>query len=130
MNNIKDKVYKALTDEGLEVTDIYPKDWAKLPAVQYVEEDNSVAEWTDDKEQTSHVLYRIEIWDTKSTSGTALKVDKALSAMGLKRVLCKDIVTDGIIEKVAKDIDDASGLRHKKMNYEAYYDSDYIYHGM
>lgn len=107
MNNIKDKVYKALTDEGLEVTDIYPKDWAKLPAVQYVEEDNSVAEWTDDKEQTSHVLYRIEIWDTKSTSGTALKVDKALSAMGLKRVLCKDI-------------DDASGLRHKKMNYEAY----------
>ena len=43
----------------------------------------------------------------------------------------KDIlVTDGIIEKVAKDIDDASGLRHKKMNYEAYYDSDYIYHGM
>ena len=100
MINIKDKVYKALTDEGLEVTDIYPKDWAKLPAVQYVEEDNSVAEWTDDKEQTSHVLYRIEIWDTKSTSGTALKVDKA------------------------------SGLRHKKMSYEAYYDSDYIYHGM
>ena len=49
MNNIKDKVYKALTDEGLEVTDIYPKAWAKLPAVQYVEEDNSVAEWTDDK---------------------------------------------------------------------------------
>ena len=115
MINIKDKVYKALTDEGLEVTDIYPKDWAKLPAVQYVEEDNSVAEWTDDKEQTSHVLYRIEIWDTKSTSGTALKVDKALSAMGLKRVSCRDI-------------DDASGLRHKKMNYEAYYDIDYIYH--
>ena len=108
MNNIKDKVYKALTDEGLEVTDIYPKDWAKLPAVQYVEEDNSVAEWTDDKEQTSHVLYRIEIWDTKSTS---------LSAMGLKRVSCRDI-------------DDASGLRHKKMSYEAYYDSEYIYHGM
>ena len=24
MINIKDKVYKALTDEGLEVTDIYP----------------------------------------------------------------------------------------------------------
>ena len=43
MINIKDKVYKALTDEGLEVTDIYPKDWAKLPAVQYVEEDNSGA---------------------------------------------------------------------------------------
>ena len=101
MINIKDKVYKALTDEGLEVTDIYPKDWAKLPAVQYVEEDNSVAEWTDDKEQISHVLYRIEIWDTKSTSCTALKVDKALSAMGLKRVSCRDI-------------DDASGLRDRK----------------
>lgn len=117
MINIKDQVYAQLEGVLDNVTDTYPSNWANLPAVQYTEEDNSVAEWTDNEEQISHVAYRIDIWDSKSTSKTALDIDRVLASFGLKRVSCRDL-------------DDTSGLRHKQMRYEAYYDNDFIYLGM
>ena len=48
MVNVKDQVYKAITEQNIteNVSDGYPKDWATLPAIQYMEEDNSVYEWT------------------------------------------------------------------------------------
>ena len=40
MKNVKDQVYAALAEVFENVTDQYPDDWATLPAVEYIEEDN------------------------------------------------------------------------------------------
>lgn len=42
MKNVKDQVYAALLSVTKNVSDVYPKDWAEFPTIQYVEEDNSV----------------------------------------------------------------------------------------
>jgi len=107
MINIKDQVYKALDDVYTgHVSDLYPTDWTKLPAIQYSEEANNVYTWTDDEEKISYVRYRVDIWDTASTSQTAINVNDALAALGLIRIECQDAP-------------DPSGLRHKQMRFEA-----------
>ena len=110
MINVKDQVYKALTDVTDNVTDNYPSDWSKetYPIIIYKEEDNKVYEWTDEKEYKSYLRYYIEIWDKKSTSVTALDVDKAMSKLGLKRILCQD--------------DNHPEWKHKIMRYEGIID--------
>ena len=115
MKNVKDQIYAALAAVFDNVSDQYPSSWANLPAVQYVEEDNKVHERTD-REEKAYVRYRIDIWDTKSTSQAALKVDEALSALGLIRTACQDAP-------------DPSGLKHKLMRYEAIIDmwTDEVY---
>ncbi len=116
MKNVKDEVYDALLKVTGNVSDAYPKDWAKFPAIQYAEEDNSVFERTGNKEDKAKVRYRIDIWDNKSTSETALAVDAAVSALGLVRTGCTDVP-------------DPSGLKHKQMRYEGIIDmySDIVY---
>ena len=47
MKNVKDQVYSALLTVTENVSDTYPKDWANFPTIQYVEENNSVWERTD-----------------------------------------------------------------------------------
>lgn len=111
MVNVKDQVYAAIKDITLNVSDGYPKEMAVLPAIQYTEEDNSVAEWVDGRESKSHLLYRIDIWNNKSTSQTAMDVDAGLSALGLRRRQCNDV-------------DDVTGLKHKIMRYEGILDLD------
>lgn len=105
MQNVKDKIYEAIKDVTENVTDQYPKNWATLPAIQYCEEDNKVLQWADNKEQSSYVRYRVDIWDNASTSLTALQIDAKVSALGLKRIQCTDL-------------DDQSGYKHKVMRYE------------
>lgn len=116
MKNVKDQVYNAILTVAENVSDLYPKDWSILPAIQYVEEDNSVFERTDDKEQKSKVRYRIDIWHNKSTSDIAVKVDEAISKLGLVRTGCSDVP-------------DPSGMKHKQMRYEGIIsmDDDYVY---
>lgn len=106
MIDVKDRVYEALCKACSSVSDAYPTNWTELPAVQFMEEDNRVHTWTDDKEQISYVRYRIDIWDNRSTSETALAVDRELSKLGLERTLCQDV-------------DDPSHLKHKVIRYEA-----------
>lgn len=107
MINVKSKVYDALCKAVKNVTDSYPTSWADLPAVQYMEEDNKVVEWTDDREQKSYVRYRIDIWDNTSTSAAALSIDAEIAgSLGLERTFCQDV-------------DDPSHLKHKVMRYEA-----------
>lgn len=110
MKNVKDQVYAALNAVFENVTDQYPNDWGALPAVQYTEEDNKVYERTD-KEEKAYVRYRVDIWNTKSTSEAALQVDAALSALNLVRILCKDTP-------------DPSGMKHKVMRYEGIIDME------
>ena len=109
MINVKDQVYDAIKDITENVGDGYPKDWAKLPTIQYMEEDNSVAEWVDGKESKAHLMYRVDIWNNTSTSAYAIQVDTALAALGLRRRQCNDV-------------DDPSGLKHKVMRYEGIID--------
>ncbi len=54
------------------------------------------------REDKSKVRYRIDIWDLKNTSPTAVAVDKAVSALGLKRIGCADVP-------------DPSGMKHKQI---------------
>lgn len=117
MINVKDEVYKALLNVTDNVTDSYPKDWAKEPAIQYMEEDNKVAEYTDMKEQKAYVRYRIDIYHSMSTSAAAVAVDAALSALGLLRKLCQDV-------------DDPTGRKHKLLRYDMIIDVETgdVYH--
>lgn len=110
MINVKDQVYKVIKDIFPNVSDSYPSEWANLPAIQYVEEDNKVYEFTDGKEDKSYIRYKIDIWHNRSTSEYALEVDKQVSALGLRRTLCQDVA-------------DPSGLRHKVMRYEGIIDN-------
>jgi len=116
MKNVKDQVYAALTAVCENASDAYPSNWANLPAVQYAEEENKVMERTDNQEQKAYVRFRIDIWDGKSTSAEALKIDDAISALGLVRTACQDVA-------------DPSGLKHKMMRYEGIIDmhSDTVY---
>lgn len=99
MKNVKDQVYKALLMVSKNVSDTYPKDWVEFPTIQYVEENNSVYERTDNAEQMAKVSYKIDIWHNQNTSESALAVDKAVAALGLVRTYCGDVP-------------DPSGLKH------------------
>ena len=118
MINVKDQVYAGLSEKLTNVSDTYPRTWQDLPAVQFVEEDNSVAEYTD-KEEKSYVRYRVDIWHNNSTSNAALTTDSVMSGFGLKRTQCSDV-------------DDPSGLKHKLMRYEGIVDNEteVVYHEM
>jgi len=111
MINVKDQVYEAIQGICENVSDGYPQNWVKLPAIQYTEEDNSVAEWCDGKEQKAHLLYRVDIWNNDSTTAATLAVDAALAPLGLRRTACGDV-------------SDPSGLKHKVMRYEGIIDVD------
>lgn len=119
MINVKDQVYIALSTVTENVTDFYPRDWEKDLAIQYMEEENKVVEYTDMQEQKSYCRYRIDIWARKSTSAAALAVDSAVAALGLKRTQCMDV-------------EDPSGLKHKQMRYEMIIDVETgaVYHSM
>lgn len=109
MINVKSHVYDGIKEITENVSDLYPTSWTTLPAIQYAEEDNSVVEWTDDREQKAHLLYRIEIWDNRSTSEIALQIDEAMARLGLRRIGCSDTP-------------DPSQLKHKTMRYEGIID--------
>lgn len=120
MKNIKDKVYEALLTVSKHVSDSYPGTWAEDATIQYAEEQNNVFEASSSEnglqEDKAFVRYRIDIWDRKSTSATALAVDEAMKATGLKRTECTDVV-------------DPSVMKHKQMRYEGIVsmDSEEVY---
>ncbi len=116
MINVKDQVYDSIKGITKNVSDGYPKDWAELPAIQYTEEDNSVAEWSDNAEQKAHLLYRVDIWHNSSTSEAAMAVDAKMAEIGLRRTACGDVA-------------DPSGLKHKVMRYEGIIDvtTEFVY---
>ena len=119
MKNIKDLVYEALAEKFGNVTDSYPSDWANLPAVQITEEENKEYEHTT-KEDKSYVRYRVDIWDAKSTSESAVLVNKALGS---------NIGEDGIQEGVGlirtgcSDNNEPT-MKHKVMRFDGIIDMD------
>ncbi|RGY95225.1 hypothetical protein [Clostridium sp. AM58-1XD] len=119
MINVKDEVYAALCQVTDNVTDYYPRDWEKDLAIQYMEEENKVYEYTDMEEQKAYVRYRIDIWHRRSTSAAAVAVDGAIAKLGLLRISCTDV-------------DDPSGRKHKQIRYEMIIDvkTGQVYHSM
>ncbi len=111
MINVKDQIYSALCEVCDNVSDLYPQTWASLPCIQYTEEANNVYTKTDEAEQMSQLRYRIDIWDSGSTSAMALAVDGVIAPMGLVRTQCADVA-------------DPSGMRHKQMRYEGIIDNE------
>lgn len=109
MINVKDQVFAAIKGISANVSDSYPSDWTTFPAIQYVEEDNKVVEFTDGKEQKAYVRFKVDIWHNRSTSAAALSVDVAIAALGLKRTACGDVP-------------DTSSFKHKVMRYEGVID--------
>lgn len=116
MINVKDIIYKEISSI-YDLTDSYPQSWNNFPAIQYTEEENHVYEYTDDKEASSYIRYRFDIWDNKSTSKTACDIDEKMAKLGFKRISCQDVP-------------DSSSLKHKQMRYEAIIDckKQFIYH--
>lgn len=108
MINVKDQIYQKLQGICDNVSDIYPQATSTFPAIQYTEEANNVYMKTD-KEELSMLRYRIDIWNTGSTSQLALAVDEAISELGLVRTQCMDVA-------------DPRGLRQKQMRYEGIID--------
>lgn len=119
MKNVKDQIYAALCQVSENVSDSYPGDWTVFPAIQLTEEDNSVYERTENKEQKAQVRYRIDIWNNKSTSDAAMAVDEVVSKLGLVRTACADAPEPG-------------ALKHKVIRYEGIIsmDDDYVYWNM
>jgi len=119
MINVKDEVFKALLTVTENVSDHYPRDWEQDLAIQFMEEENKVVEYTDMQEQKAYCRIRVDLWARKSTSEAAIAVDKAVSALGLKRIQCMDV-------------EDPSGRKHKQMRYEMVIDvkTKRVYHSM
>ena len=117
MINVKDKLVNELEKVVNNVSDTYPQSFQTMPAVSYCEENNSVYEETDEGEASSLIRFRIGIWDTVSTSQTAVKIDEVISKFGFKRIACSDV-------------GEPTGIKHKLMRYEAVIDIDQsaIYH--
>lgn len=111
MINVKDQVYEVLCSVCKNVSDLYPNDWENFPAIQYIEEANTVYTKTDEAENMSYLRYRIDIWDRVSTSQTTIAVNEAVAALGLVRTECKDV-------------EDPSRHRHKQMRYEGIIDNE------
>ncbi len=114
MINIKPTIKAALDAVSTNVNDTYPADWATFPVIQYIEEDNSTWEKTDNTEQKAYIRYKIDIWNKASTSAAALAVDNAIAGLGFVRTL-------------SVDTPDPSGLKHKVMRYEAVIDVNDMY---
>ena len=117
MLNVKDEIYRALLTVTEEVTDSYPSNWEEDLAIQYMEEENRVAETTSRGETKSLVRYRVDVFHRRSTSEAAVRVDAAIAPLGLKRIQCTDV-------------EDPSGRKHKVMRYEGIIDekSLLVYH--
>lgn len=117
MINVKPEVFEALKKIVPNVTDAYPKDWTNFPVVVYLENENKPSDVTSSGEASSDISYTVHIWDKKSISDIAVKIDAAFVALGFKRTTCQDVP-------------DNQELRHKLMRFNGVVDVDTlrVYH--
>lgn len=113
MINIKDMIVEQLETVIDNLSDTYPQNFNDFPAVSYCEEENCTFEVTDEGEASSLIRIRIDIWSNKSTSSTAVDIDRVIAGFGFKRISCSDV-------------GEPSGMKHKLMRYEAIVDTNKI----
>ncbi|MCM1104933.1 MAG: hypothetical protein NC409_12605 [Clostridium sp.] len=106
MINLKSRILAQLESMGCgaDISDSFPDDFSKKTQIQYTEEENRVNSQSGNGAINSYVRYRIDIWDTVSTSELACQTDAALSSMGLVRTGCMD--------------NNETARKHKIMRYE------------
>lgn len=92
MINLKNRILGRLEamESGADISDSFPDDFTKQKQIQYTEEENKVNSQSGSGVIDSYVRYRIDLWDTVSTSELACQIDAALSSMGLVRTGCMD----------------------------------------
>ncbi len=92
MINLKSRILDRLEEmeSGADISDSFPDDFSKQRQIQYTEEENKVNSQSGRGAIDSYVRYRIDIWDTVSTSELACQTDAALSGIGLVRTGCMD----------------------------------------
>ena len=112
MVNMKEKVYQALCtafDEDM-VSDSWPQSVEQIPCIVYTEEENKSYERTGSRTTKSYCRFRIDIFNTGSTSEDAAMADGALAwneegtGLGMTRTGCNDV--------------NSADYRHKIMRYE------------
>lgn len=105
MIDVKKEIYTELSKISENVTDSYPSDWETFPCIQYLEEENRPAEYTDDQERMTYIRYKVDIWSKNSTTKHALDVNAIFAKLGLRRTTCVDVP-------------EMNHLKHKTMRFE------------
>lgn len=104
MFDAKPAVFSALSAiSGVTVSDAYPTDWSKLPAISFYEIVNSPV-YSAFPDALTEVNIQIDIWHEKGTGALAQEVEAAMNAIGFRR-------------SFAADVPDPSGIKHKTMRY-------------
>lgn len=104
MQNIRPQVCQAL--EGAlagkaAVYQVYPAAEAAPPLTVFQEIQNHPLAQADGQEYLTEILYQIDLYaeTTQEADALAPAVEKALTALGLARTLCRDAQADGCRQK-------------------------------
>ncbi len=113
MINQKTAVYKKLKelqDEKVvkDVCEEGKQDWSKLPCITYMELGNEPSDYGDDKEYSSALAIKADVWGTSSSevSKIAIQVVSKMQELGYERTLYLDVN------------DSNSKQKHKTMRFE------------
>lgn len=110
MYDVKPEVNALLSAiPGVTVSDAYPKDWKRLPHISFFELENSDPLGIQSG-PLSEVAIQIDIWHNKSTGELAATVDAAMNSIGFRR-------------RLAADVPDPAGIKHKTMRYHGVVDT-------
>lgn len=91
------------------VTDAFPTNFGKLPAISFYELGNSDP-LTIAQGPLSDISIQVDIWHKKSTGALAQLVDAAMNSVGFRR-------------QFSSDVPDASGIKRKTMRYRGVVDA-------
>ncbi len=113
MINQKPIVYKKLSElqtegEAKQVCEEGSQDWSKLPCVTYFEIQNEPSDHGDDKEYSSALAIKADVWGKTSSevSKLAIQVVYKMQEIGYERTLYLDVV------------DPNSKQKHKTIRFE------------
>jgi hypothetical protein len=101
MIDLKPEVYGALRTLGIPVTDAFPAGFRDLPCLSFYELSNT-DHYKVDGELLTEVTYQVDIWSDGSTGDLALRVDEALTEIGLRRQYAADVPQAGIKHKTMR----------------------------
>ena len=108
MYNFNGEIFKFL-NSLCKTYNGYPTNWNTFPCISFTCENNDMANKCDDKEFTSYIAYKIDIFNKSSNYTLITKINDYFVNKGFTRRQCKDIP-------------DNSGLVHTVMRFDIYVD--------
>lgn len=86
---------------GLRVVPHYPTIEAKLPVVGYMEESNIPFAITNEGEELTKLMYKLDFFSESSEGDFINKINEAMTSLGFKRIFFTDAPEKGnLIHKV------------------------------